>query len=78
MYDNLEKQRAKFIYGILEKQFRNTYNKAARKKGITGENFLVMLEMRLDSIVYRMGFATTRREARQPSKIGRASCRERV
>ena len=60
-----EKQRAKFIYGILEKQFRNTYNKAARKKGITGENFLVMLEMRLDSIVYRMGFATTRREARQ-------------
>ncbi|MDD6155169.1 MAG: 30S ribosomal protein S4 [Eubacteriales bacterium] len=60
-----EKQRAKFIYGLLEKQFRNTYEKADRKKGQTGENLLVMLETRLDNVVYRMGFSTTRREARQ-------------
>ncbi len=60
-----EKQRAKFIYGMLEKQFRTTFNKAAKKKGITGENLLVMLEERLDNVVYRMGFSTTRREARQ-------------
>ncbi|HIU25815.1 MAG TPA: 30S ribosomal protein S4 [Candidatus Copromorpha excrementigallinarum] len=60
-----EKQRAKFIYGIQEKQFRNTFEKAAKKKGITGENFLIMLEKRLDNVVYRMGLSTTRREARQ-------------
>ncbi len=60
-----EKQRAKFIYGILEKQFRNTFNKAAKKKGITGENLLIMLEERLDNVVFRMGLCTTRREARQ-------------
>ena len=60
-----EKQRAKFIYGVLEKQFRNTFDKAARKPGITGENLLIMLESRLDNVVYRMGFAMTRREARQ-------------
>lgn len=60
-----EKQRAKFIYGVLEKQFRNTYEKASRAKGITGENLLIMLETRLDNVVYRMGFSTTRREARQ-------------
>ncbi len=60
-----EKQRAKFIYGVLEKQFRNTFEKAARKKGITGENLLIMLEKRLDNVVYRMGLSTTRREARQ-------------
>ncbi len=60
-----EKQRAKFIYGVQEKQFRNTFEKAAKKKGITGENLLVMLEERLDNVVYRMGFAMTRREARQ-------------
>ncbi|MGP1569436.1 MAG: 30S ribosomal protein S4 [Eubacteriales bacterium] len=60
-----EKQRAKFIYGMLEKQFRNTFNKAAKKKGITGENLLIMLEERLDNVVYRMGLSTTRREARQ-------------
>ena len=48
-----EKQRAKFIYGVLEKQFRNTFEKAARKKGITGENLLIMLEKRLDNVVYR-------------------------
>ena len=60
-----EKQRAKFIYGVLEKQFRNTFDKAAKKKGITGENLLIMLEERLDNVVYRMGLAMTRREARQ-------------
>ena len=60
-----EKQRAKFIYGVLEKQFRNTFEKASKKKGITGENLLIMLEERLDNVVYRMGLAMTRREARQ-------------
>ncbi|MCI5697900.1 MAG: 30S ribosomal protein S4 [Clostridiales bacterium] len=60
-----EKQRAKFIYGVLEKQFRNTFEKAAKKPGITGENLLIMLEKRLDNVVYRMGLATTRRDARQ-------------
>ena len=60
-----EKQRAKFIYGVQEKQFRNTFKKAASKKGITGENLLVMLEERLDNVVFRMGLSTTRREARQ-------------
>ena len=60
-----EKQRAKFIYGILEKQFRNTLEKASKKKGITGENLLIMLEERLDNVVYRLGLSTTRREARQ-------------
>ncbi|MBR2560113.1 MAG: 30S ribosomal protein S4 [Firmicutes bacterium] len=60
-----EKQRAKFIYGVQEKQFRNTFEKAEKKKGITGENLLVMLEERLDNVVYRMGLAMTRREARQ-------------
>ena len=60
-----EKQKAKFIYGVLEKPFRNYYQKAERMKGMTGENLMVMLESRLDSIVFRMGFARTRREARQ-------------
>lgn len=60
-----EKQRAKFIYGVLEKQFKNTFDKASKKKGITGENLLIMLEERLDNVVYRMGLCTTRREARQ-------------
>ena len=60
-----EKQRAKFIYGMQEKQFRNTCEKAAKKKGMTGENLLVMLESRLDNVVYRLGLAFTRREARQ-------------
>ncbi|MBD5483979.1 MAG: 30S ribosomal protein S4 [Lachnospiraceae bacterium] len=60
-----EKQKAKFIYGVLEKPFRNYYEKAERMKGMTGENLMVMLECRLDSIVFRMGFARTRREARQ-------------
>ncbi len=60
-----EKQKAKFIYGVLEKQFRNTFKKAASKKGITGENLLRFLEARLDNTVYRMGIAPTRRCARQ-------------
>lgn len=60
-----EKQKAKFIYGVLEKPFRNYYKKADRMKGMTGENLMIMLESRLDSVVFRMGFARTRREARQ-------------
>ena len=60
-----EKQKAKFIYGVLEKPFRNYYEKADRMKGMTGENLITLLESRLDSIIFRMGFARTRREARQ-------------
>ena len=60
-----EKQKAKFIYGVLERPFRNYYEKADRMKGMTGENLMVMLESRLDNIVFRAGFARTRREARQ-------------
>ena len=60
-----EKQKAKFIYGVLEKPFRNYYEKADRMKGMTGENLMIMLESRLDNVVFRMGFASTRREARQ-------------
>ena len=60
-----EKQKAKFIYGVLEKPFRNYYKKAEKMKGMTGENLMVMLETRLDSIIFRLGFARTRREARQ-------------
>ena len=60
-----EKQKAKFIYGVLEKQFRNTFDKAKKRPGPAGENLLIMLEQRFDSVVYRMGFAATRREARQ-------------
>ncbi len=60
-----EKQKAKFIYGVLEKPFRNYYDRADRMKGMTGENLMRMLESRLDNVVFRMGFARTRREARQ-------------
>ena len=60
-----EKQKAKFIYGVLEKPFHNYYDKADRMPGQTGENLMVMLESRLDNVVFRMGFARTRREARQ-------------
>ncbi|HIZ84466.1 MAG TPA: 30S ribosomal protein S4 [Firmicutes bacterium] len=60
-----EKQKVKFIYGVLEKQFRAYYEKAERKQGITGEILLQELERRLDNVVFRMGFASTRREARQ-------------
>ena len=60
-----EKQKAKFIYGVLEKPFRNYYKKAQRQPGQTGENLMIMLETRLDNVVFRMGFARTRKEARQ-------------
>ena len=60
-----EKQKVRRIYGVMEKQFRNYYSEAARRKGATGENLLQLLERRLDSVVYRMGFGSTRAEARQ-------------
>ena len=60
-----EKQKVKYMYGLLERQFRNTYNKAARMKGQTGVNLLFLLESRLDNIVYRLGFAPSRAAARQ-------------
>ena len=60
-----EKQKAKYLYGILERQFRNLFSKASRKDGITGENLLQLLESRLDNVVYRLGIAPTRRSARQ-------------
>ena len=60
-----EKQKAKFIYGVLEKSFRNYYATAERMKGLTGPNLMVLLESRLDNVVFRMGFARTRKEARQ-------------
>lgn len=60
-----EKQKAKFIYGVLEKPFRNYYEKAERMPGMTGTNLMTMLECRLDNVIFRLGFARTRREARQ-------------
>jgi small subunit ribosomal protein S4 len=60
-----EKQKAKRYYGVLEKQFRNYYDKASRRTGITGENLLRFLELRLDNVVYRLGFAASRAQARQ-------------
>ena len=60
-----EKQKAKFIYGVLEKQFRHYYELASKTQGVTGENLLQLLERRLDNVVYRLGFANTRREARR-------------
>lgn len=60
-----EKQKAKFIYGVLEKPFRNYYEKADKMRGMTGENLMVLLESRLDNVVFRMGLARTRKEARQ-------------
>jgi small subunit ribosomal protein S4 len=60
-----EKQKARRIYGVLEKQFRNYFEKADRQKGVTGENLLRLLERRLDNVVYRLGFASSRPEARQ-------------
>ena len=65
-----EKQKVKFVYGILEKQFRSYYEKASRMPGKTGENLLVLVERRLDNVVYRLGFAMTRREARQLTTHG--------
>ena len=60
-----EKQKAKFIYGVLEKPFRNYYDKAERLNGQTGENLMILLERRLDNVIFRLGLAATRREARQ-------------
>lgn len=60
-----EKQKAKFIYGVQEKPFRNMYEKAERMPGLVGTNLMTLLELRLDNIIFRMGFARTRREARQ-------------
>ena len=60
-----EKQKAKFIYGVLEKPFRNYYAKAKQQEGMTGDNLMVLLESRLDNVMFRMGFARTRKEARQ-------------
>ena len=60
-----EKQKAKFIYGVLEKQFRNYFAKASKMRGVVGENLLSLLEMRVDNALFRLGFARTRREARQ-------------
>ena len=60
-----EKQKVKFVYGVLEKQFRGYYERAERMSGKTGENLLIQLESRLDNVIYRLGYAATRREARQ-------------
>lgn len=60
-----EKQKAKFIYGVLEKPFRNYYTKASKMRGQVGENLMIMLERRLDNVIFRMGFGRTRKEARQ-------------
>ena len=65
-----EKQKAKFIYGVLEKQFHRYYERARRMNGVTGENLMVLLESRLDNVVFRLGFARTRREARQTVSHG--------
>ena len=65
-----EKQKAKFIYGVLEKQFRSYYNKAKKMQGVTGENLLGLLERRLDNVVFRLGLANTRKQARQIVRHG--------
>ena len=65
-----EKQKAKFIYGVLEKQFRGYYDKAKKIEGITGDNLMTILETRLDNVVFRLGFARTRKEARQTVRHG--------
>src|SRR5699024_11242203 len=63
-----EKQKAKFIYGVLEKPFRNYYAKAKQMEGMTGENLMRILESRLDNVMFRMGFARTRKEARSEER----------
>ena len=72
-----EKQKVKRIYGILEKQFRTYYYRAEKKKGITGTNLLILLECRLDNVVYRMGFASSRKQARQLIRHGHFLVNER-
>ena len=73
-----EKQKAKYTYGLLERQFKNLFEKASRKKGVTGENLLKFLEARLDNVVYRLGFARTRRQARQLVTHGHIMVNDRV
>ena len=73
-----EKQKAKYTYGLLERQFRNLFEKAARKKGVTGENLLKFLEARLDNVVFRLGFARTRRQARQLVTHGHVMVNDRL
>jgi small subunit ribosomal protein S4 len=73
-----EKQKAKYTYGLLERQFRNLFDKASRKKGVTGENLLKFLEARLDNTVFRLGFARTRRQARQLVTHGHVMVNEQV
>ncbi|SEH51536.1 MULTISPECIES: 30S ribosomal protein S4 [Atopobiaceae] len=65
-----EKQKAKFIYGVLEKQFRSYYDRAKKIEGVTGDNLMALLETRLDNVVFRLGFARTRKEARQTVRHG--------
>lgn len=72
-----EKQKVKRIYFVLEKQFRNYFEKALRQKGVTGENLLFMLERRLDNVVYRSGFSTSRRQARQLVNHGHVTVNDR-
>lgn len=66
----MEKQKVKFIYGVLEKQFHGYFNKARKMNGVTGENLMIILESRLDNVVFRLGFARTRKEARQSVRHG--------
>jgi small subunit ribosomal protein S4 len=73
-----EKQKAKYTYGLLERQFRNLFEKASRKKGVTGDTLLKLLEARLDNTVYRLGFARTRRQARQLVNHGHVMVNEQV
>jgi len=73
-----EKQKAKYTYGLLERQFRNLFEKASRKKGVTGANLLKFLEARLDNTVFRLGFARTRRQARQLVNHGHVMVNDQV
>ena len=73
-----EKQKAKYTYGLLERQFRNLFDKASRKKGVTGENLLKFLEARLDNTVFRLGFARTRRQSRQLVTHGHVMVNEQI
>ena len=72
-----EKQKVKRMYGLLEKQFRNTFDQASRAKGVTGEKLLELLERRIDNVVYRLGFATSRTQARQIVRHGHVSVGDR-
>src|SRR5947207_4248099 len=73
-----EKQKVRRVYGVLERQFRSTFEKAALAKGITGENLMSSLERRLDSVIYRMGFGTIRAQSRQVVRHGHVDVNERT